>query len=96
MRELVSGENNKQKWTIEATCSGEGWDQEGKTPCFSLFELDGRDIQYRDHTDYGGYTDRYYGFTCPKCNCFTEISDSKIPSYIRNIARKYCSKSEEL
>lgn len=89
MKKLASIKDNPEKWTIKATCDGNGWNQEGRTPCGSLFELDSTDIQKRTYTDYGGGTDTYYGFTCPDCGCFSEIPSNKIPSHIRSNARKY-------
>lgn len=79
-------ENNG--WSIEQYCTGHGWDQNGKVPCGAQLEVADIDIQHRDHTDYGGGNDRYYGFTCPICGCFTEISTSKIPYNVRSLADK--------
>ena len=89
MRQIATRENNPNKWTMQATCTGNGWNQDGKSPCLALFELDAGDIYSRVHHDYGGGSDTYYGFICPNCGCFTEISDSKLPSYVRANAKKY-------
>lgn len=89
MRKIANGNDNPNKWTMQATCTGAGWSQKGRGPCYSLFELDGRDIYKRSHTDYGGCTDTYYGFICPDCGCFTEIPKEKLPSGVRSNAKKY-------
>ena len=89
MRKLANGNENTKKWSLEATCTGMGWDQLGKTPCNALFELNQGDIYQRKHTDYSGCTDTYYGFICPDCGCFTELKSSDIPSFVRNTAKNF-------
>lgn len=86
---IAEANENQNIWRKQVTCTGEGWHQEGKIPCRRLIEIDERDIQYRNHTDCTGVTDRYYGFTCPKCKCFTQLKESSIPSRIRRTATKY-------
>ena len=89
MREIATKEENPNIWRMEATCDGNGWNQNGKTPCFRLFEVDASDILKRAHTDISGCTDIYYGFRCPRCGCFTEIPSRKIPFNVRSVAREY-------
>lgn len=89
MRLIATRENNIDKWSIQETCTGRGWDQNGKSPCLALFEIDASDIYARIHHDYGGGSDTYYGFVCPRCGCFTEISNRRLPSYVRANARRY-------
>ncbi len=90
MKILAKAKDNPNLWRGEFTCTGDGWDQEGKTPCGCLLELQATDILYRKHTDLGGSTDTYYGFVCCKCGCFTEIPDKEIPYLVRtNFAKAY-------
>ena len=88
MRVLEFGKDNPNVWKKEFTCTGKGWQQK-KTPCGALLEVSAQDIQYRTHTDISGFTDVYYGFTCPLCGCFTEIPTSQVPSSVRTTASKY-------
>lgn len=89
MKVLKEPEVNPELWKKEYTCTGRGWYQEGRTPCGCLLEVNIGDIQERSHTDLGGETDTYYGFTCCKCGCFTEISKDDVPLEFRNMIRKY-------
>lgn len=93
MRKLASASENPNIWKIEASCTGAGW-QQSRTPCNALYEINATDIKKRTHTDYGGGTDTYYGFVCPDCGCFTEISESKIPYNVRSHAPMYYKPSE--
>lgn len=89
MRKLADGKNNPEIWKTKATCSGAGWNQEGRTPCYSLWEVTALDIRSRRHTDYGGGTETYYGFVCPECGCFTELNSKDIPYDVRSKAPEY-------
>ena len=88
-RKLAEGKDNPNLWKMELTCSGQGWSQGNKTPCYALWEVTALDIKRRSHKDYGGGTETYYGFVCPDCGCFTEISDKIIPHDIRSHAPAY-------
>ena len=89
MKKLAQGKNNPHLWRTEATCNGKGWDQNGKNPCYALWEVTALDIRKRTHMDYGGGTDTYYGFVCPDCGCFTELSEKGIPHEVKNNAPVY-------
>lgn len=89
MKKIASARENSEIFKIKATCSGSGWDQGSRVPCYSLWEVSAADIQKRTHTDHGGTTDAYYGFTCPECGCFTELDEKEIPYDIRTKARTY-------
>lgn len=89
MKKLADGKNNPHIWKTQATCTGAGWDQEGKTPCYSLWEVTAMDIRSRTHTDYDGSSETYYGFVCPDCGCFTELNTEDIPYDVRSKATKY-------
>lgn len=93
MRKLATANENPDVYKIEATCDGSGWDQEGKVPCYQRWEVCASDIYYRNHTDYGGCTDTYYGFVCPECGCFTELDNRKIPTTVKHNAKKYIKPS---
>lgn len=93
MAKVIAEPNeNPNIWRKRVTCTGEGWGQEGKIPCRRLIEIDERDVQYRVHTDNSGVTDRYYGFTCPECKCFTELNESSIPNRVKRSATQYTTK----
>ena len=94
MKKIADGRNNEKQWKMEATCTGAGWNQNGKSPCYSLFELTGGDIRKRTHVDYGGGKDTYYGFVCPDCGCFTELPEGKIPYSVRSNASTYVASSK--
>lgn len=81
--------DNPELWNMEVTCTGKGWYQNGKQPCYSLLEIYPYDILKRSSTDISGISDTYYGFICPKCGCFTELDTSKIPSHILTNTRQY-------
>lgn len=76
-------------WKIERMCSGRGWDQNGKSPCRTLWQVEEDDIQFRIHKDYGGGSETYYGFTCPTCGCFTEIDTKDIPHFVKCHAKLF-------
>lgn len=95
MKKLADAKDNPQLWKTEATCSGKGWDQSGKIPCYALWEVTAKDIKKRSHTDYGGGTDTYYGFVCPDCGCFTELPEKDIPHEVRSHAATYIGKTAE-
>jgi len=89
MKVLKTGKDNPNLWKKEYTCTGYGWEQHGSIPCGALLEVSITDIRRRFHTDMGGCTDEYYGFTCPKCQCFTEIPHEDVPSNLRGMIRDY-------
>lgn len=87
MKILKAGEENYKVWKIEETCTGKGWEQNGNVPCGALLEVSAQDILYRDYADYSGDSERYYGFICPICKCFTELYN--IPRYIMGNSTSY-------
>ena len=89
MKLIAEAKDNQSLFKMEATCSGKGWNQDGKKPCFRLWEINASDIKSRKHTDISGETDVYYGFVCPTCGCFTELENKEIPMEVKNMARKY-------
>ena len=89
MEVLKYGSDNEKNWSKEFTCTGRGWDQMGKYPCGALLKVSAQDILSRGHTDSYGERDLYYGFVCPVCHCFTEVSYSDIPAEVRSNARTY-------
>jgi hypothetical protein len=92
MKVLEKG-TGKSDWSFETKCTGFGWEQDNK-PCHSNLELDDADIQYRDYTDMGGDSERFYGFTCPICKCFTQLYEKDIPRNVKSYASKYVSKRD--
>ena len=94
MRKIATAKETHKLFKIKATCDGNGWDQGQRRPCYSLWEVDENDIQTRLHTDYGGTTDTYYGFTCPDCGCFTELDEKEIPPNVKIQARRYIDPAE--
>ena len=85
-RVLKRASENPKLWRGKYTCTGKGWVQ-NTHPCGSLIEVLASDITTRDHTDYGGGRDTYYGFYCPVCGCFTEIPESKLPYEVKSMAQ---------
>ena len=86
---ILKKNDGMQKWSIKVVCDGHGWDQHGKIPCYSKLELNSKDVYFRKHTDISGWTDTYYGFTCPVCECFTELSLNELPTSIKAHAKDY-------
>lgn len=89
MKVIKTAKENNNVWRKQVTCSGKGWSQGGKTPCWSLLEIGPEDIKARNHTDISGCTDTYYGFECCKCGCFTELPSNQIPEDVKHAAKKY-------
>lgn len=89
---LKEADENPNIWRMEVTCNGNGWDQENLIPCRRLIEIDERDVQKRIYDDYGE-NETYYGFTCPKCHCFTQIPEKSIPWNVKKKAIKYVKPS---
>lgn len=89
MKLIAEANENPELFTVKITCTGNGWDQGEKIPCGRLWEISGTDILKRNHTDYSGETDTYYGFVCPKCGCFTEIPLSKLTGFSTSMAKTY-------
>lgn len=75
-------------WKTVQFCTGYGWDQGNRRPCGAKLEVADKDIRKRAYTDYTGCADSYYGFVCPICGCFTEISTRDIPLMARQFADK--------
>lgn len=89
---IAEAKDNPELWKMQLTCTGAGWDGSEQHPCYRLIEIDGRDIYKRGYTDISGSTDIYYGFICPACGTFTEISEDKIPESVKGHARDYGSR----
>ena len=89
MRKLADGKNNPYIFKTEQTCTGRGWDQNGRTPCYSLWEVTATDIKKRTSSDYTGDAETSYGFICPNCGCFSEIAAKDIPWDVKANAAKY-------
>lgn len=87
-RVLKQANENLDLWRKEVTCTGAGWEQHGCRPCGSLIEVLATDIVARKYTDISGVTDTYYGFYCPQCGSFTELSFESVPYEIRSMANK--------
>lgn len=85
MEMLEEGNYKMPDWSMEARCNAEGWRQKNK-PCYSKFRLEDGDIVKR----YARET-MWYGFICPKCKCFTEIPEEKIPDNIKEYALQVAS-----
>lgn len=94
MRLIAEANNNPELFSIQVSCTGHGWDQGFRTPCGRLWEITARDILRREHKDYAGYSDSYYGFICPKCGCFTEIESSKLKGFPTQMARIYVAQNK--
>jgi hypothetical protein len=89
-------DEHPKRWSNVFFCSGYGWWQRGsKVPCGAKLEVESTDILKRCSTDISGITDTYYGFVCPICKCFTEVSESEIPFVVRSTAREYSSLDTE-
>ena len=84
-------------WSLEdVMCTGKGWEQNGKKPCYSVWDLDSADILIRKHTAYGdSYPTTYYGFICPECHCFTELDANLLPHDIRKNCKMVAMKGSD-
>lgn len=80
MERLEEGNYKLPDWSLEARCSGKGWQQNQK-PCYGKFKLVDGDIVKRK-----SWGEMYYGFICPDCHCFTELNEKQIPNEVKN----YC------
>lgn len=89
MKVIATADKNENIWKHQYTCTGKGWEQHGKHPCGALLEIEATDLFKRNHTDYSGCTDTYYGFECCECGCFTEINTKDIPNEVLHMAKKY-------
>lgn len=89
MKIISYGQQNPNKWKEKYVCTGKGWDQDGKTPCGALLEVEAQDIRKRYHVDMSGERDTYYGFTCPVCGCFTEVNRYSLTTEVITNAREY-------
>lgn len=86
---IVEKGNYKENWNIRLECTGKNGRQVSK-PCHSKLEIEDGDIYFRDYRSYGGSSsERFYGFICPVCGCFTEIEREKIPTIVRDFAKDY-------
>lgn len=94
MRKLADAKENPHIFRTEQTCTGKGWNQNGKVPCYSLWEISAADIMKRTSSDYSGDTETSYGFVCPDCGCFTEIAANKLPWHVKSNATTYSCKKE--
>lgn len=85
MAEILEEGNYKfPDWSIEARCMGTAeWVglRKPKKPCYSKLKLEDGDIVKRC-----GSEETYYGFICPKCKSFTELSVEEIPENVKYYA----------
>ncbi len=80
--ELIEKGNYKlPDWSMEARCTGKGWEQKQK-PCYSKWKLEDGDIVKRKNSD----GEVYYGFICPDCHCFTQLEEKELPTNVK----EYC------
>jgi ribosomal protein S27E len=68
--------DGRGEWTKIVKCSG----------CESTLEINGTDIEYWVHHDYGGGSDPVTSVQCPICN--ETIHLSNVPTGFVDIARK--------
>lgn len=92
MRVLKKGNYVDPNWSMEVTCTGKGW-LNVSNPCYSILELNSRDIVSRKYTSYGDDSPTtYYGFICPVCHCFTEVDEKLLPLEIKKNCMHIASK----
>jgi len=96
MKKLADAKNNPDVFKIEHTCTGKGWKQGGRKPCYALWEVAAYDILKRKSMDYGGGTEISYGFICPECGCFTEIDAAKLPYEVKSNAIEYTVEMQQV
>ena len=87
---LKEGNYKLPDWKIVCTCTGNGWGNRGKKPCYSTIELEDGDIFKRKC-----YDEFYYGFICPQCSCFTEIDSNLLPYEVKNYAPQVAAKGSD-
>lgn len=86
---VIEKGNYKEDWSIQLKCTGKEWKQDSK-PCHAKLEIEDGDIFFRDYQGYGDTSsERYYGFVCSECGCFTEVESEKIPESVKEFARSY-------
>jgi len=78
-----------EDWTLEITCTGGNWRQEGKVPCNSMLEINADDLVKRKWFKYPDYEGIDYGFICPICGCFTNLDEKNLTKYLRDMAKDY-------
>lgn len=89
MERLEEGNYQLPDWSIEARCSGKGWEQRQK-PCYGKFKLVDGDIVKR--TCWG---EVYYGFICPDCHCFTQIDEKEIPKEVKDFCLQVAARGSD-
>lgn len=89
MKLIAEADQNPELFSIKISCTGARWNQDNRTPCGRLWELNATDILKRNYTDYAGGSETYYGFVCPKCGCFTEIQSSELKGFPMSMAKSY-------
>ena len=75
-------------WRKELFCTGNTLKQNIFPACYSLITIKSSDIEKRP-VSYMKKIQIVYGFTYPKCKCFTEINKDDIPDYVRENAKFY-------
>lgn len=81
----VLKEGPKKCWGLELQCTGYGNnDQSGA--CGATLLVEPNDIFSTESSDIGGGHEVYYTFECPICHAWTDISDDKLPSWIKDQA----------
>jgi hypothetical protein len=90
MKKLQTGSNNPKLWKVSATCSSNMWrPNPGQKPCGALWEVNNLDLVARTSTDISGSSDVSYGFICPDCGCFTELTREELKGANLMFAREY-------
>lgn len=83
-------------WSLEdVMCTGKGWNQNGKKPCYSVWDLDSGDIVKREYPDDFNSIAISYGFICPECHCFTQIDERLIPRSIKLQCMRVAAKGSD-
>ncbi len=81
---LEEGDYKFPDWSMEVRCMSTadwlGLRRKPKKPCYSKIELEDGDIVKRGNSE-----TIYYGFICPKCKCFTELSEEEVKKIPENV-----------
>ena len=70
----------KNSWSIQHRCTGEG---NGEGGCNSLLLLSKDDLFFNRAVCDGNSTRYILSFQCPICNLWTDVDDNKIPYNIK-------------
>lgn len=78
-----------ENWNLEVECTGKNWNQDNKTPCGSVLEINANDLIKREWSKYPDYSGIDYGFICPVCKCFTEIDQENLSDNLKSMAKDF-------